>query len=487
MLLLPSLASAAPWKLKKKPPGLTFGGRVFTTVAPDLAMRGPYEDRFQWRSGVDFRVRYKFADDARFNIGAKARYQLRHGDRTEYDLSVDLGETYLHFRKGKFSARIGRFLHSWGRNTLISPLNVLNPLDYTVAFDPGGAAESRIPVLAVRLNLGLYPISLEAIWIPFFQPARVTFYGRDFAVFRPGLLEEMLPSLVPGTGAGLVDDELRRAGDRVVDELVGLDPYARDGVQSYLLPGLPEETIFSSDIGLQFGASASPVDLDIVLLYHLLDQPEVLLHEGIREPLLDGRLPTSAELTQLTNPGSQLVQARYPRSLMAGADLSIAAGGFVFTAEGAFESTRVLYTQRLEPYRSPAVRWAAGLRYNFGTVFAFVAEFGHDIIIRPQEDTFYVRSHELQAAFVGTVRLFRDRLQLTLTASYAIFPQDLYLHPQVVLELDDHVVATFGLQIFEGFRPDIEPTLHSFLSYSGGIVGWLRSNDYAYGTVEYRF
>ena len=133
------------------------------------------------------------------------------------------------------------------------------------------------------------------------------------------------------------------------------------------------------------------------------------------------------------------------------------------------------------------MKWAASLRYNFGTVFAFALEFGHDVIIRPREDTFYVRPHELQTAFVGTVRLFRDRLQLTLSASYAIFPQDLYLHPQVVLELDDHVVAKFGVQIFEGFRPDIEPTIDSFLSYSGGIVGWLRSNDYAYGTVEYRF
>jgi len=460
---------------------------VFTSFAPDLVMRGPYEDRFQWRSGVDFRVKYKFADNARFAIGSKLRYQLRHGDRTEYDVTIDLGETYLHFRKGKFSARIGRFLHAWGRNTLISPINVLNPIDYTVAFDPGGAEEARIPVLAVRLNLGLYPISLEAIWIPLFQPARIPFYGRDFAVFRPGLLEEMLPGMMPGTGSGLVDDELRRVADRLVDELVGMDPYMRDGLQSNMLPGLPNRTIFNSDIGFRFGASASPVDLDVVLLYHLIDQPEVHLHDGIRGPLLDGRLPTSAELTQLSNPGEQIISASYPRSLMVGGDLSIAGGGIVFTAEGAFESTRVLYTRQLEPYRSPAVKWAASLRYNFGTVFAFALEFGHDVIIRPREDTFYVRPHELQTAFVGTVRLFRDRLQLTLSASYAIFPQDLYLHPQVVLELDDHVVAKFGVQIFEGFRPDIEPTIDSFLSYSGGIVGWLRSNDYAYGTVEYRF
>lgn len=475
------------WKLKKRPEGLSYGGRVFTTPAPDLVMKGPYEDRFLWASGIDFRVRYRFADDARFAIGAKFRYEVRFGDRVEADAWFDLGQTYLQFRKGRFSLRAGRFVQKWGRNALLSPLDRLNPIDYTVAFQPGGDLEARIPVLAVRASLNLHPVGIDVFWLPLYQPARLSFYGRDFSVFRPGLLEEMLPGLIPGTGAGLVDDELGRAGDRIVDELTSLDPYARDGLQSYLVPGLPEEAIWNSDLGARVGISGRGVTADVVFLWHLLDQPEIVLHEALREPLLDNRLPDSGELTRLTNPGEKIVEARYRRSIMAGADVAVAVKGFVISAEAAYDSARILYTKRLEPYRSPDVRWAAAVRYNFGTVFAITVEVGHDILLAPRDDTFLVRRHELQTAMLGTVRLFQDRLQISLAASYQVFQRDLYLHPRVVLEVDDHLVATVGVQLFEGFRDDVEPTLDSFVSYEGGIAGWFRANDHAYATIEYRF
>ena len=482
-----SAAAAPPWENFKKPKGLSYGGRVFTAIAPDLDMRGPYEDRFAWRSGVDFRVKYKFADDARFAIGAKLRYQLRSGDRLEYDLSLDLDQTWFQFRRKRFTLRAGFTQLNWGRNALLSPLNALNPIDYTVAFDPEGADEARIPVLALRLNLNLHPVSLEAIWIPLYQPSRVSFYGRDFAVFRPGLLEQMLPTLVPDTGAGLVDDALGAGANRVVDAITGLDPYARDGLQSYLVASRPEETPWNSDLGARVAVSLRGVDFDFVVLWHMLDMAEIRLHPALRGPLLANRLPTTAELTQLTNPDAEIVTSTYRRSLMAGGDVAIPAGGLLFTAEAAFESTRVLYRSDLEPFTSPTVRWAAAVRYNFGTVFAFTAEFGHDIIVRPGDDLFFSRPHDLQAAFVATLRLLRDQLQISLTASYAPFQRDLYVHPRVTLELDDHLAATWGVQLFEGLRPDIEPTLDGLLSYQGGIVGWMRANDYAYATIEYRF
>ena len=475
------------WKKKKKPPGLTYGGRLFATAAPDLVMKGPYEDRFLWSSGLDFRVKYRFADDARFAIGAKLRYQVRVGGDVEADAWMDLGQTFLQFRKGRFSAKVGRFVHRWGRNTLLSPLDRINPIDYTLAFEPGGQAEARIPVLAARLNLNLHPVGIEVLWLPMYQPDRLSYYGRDFAVFRPGLLEQLLPGLVPGTGAGLVDDELRRASERIVDEITGLDPYARDGLQSYLVTDLPQDVIWNSDLGARVGLTGPRVDADVVVLWHLLDQPEIVLHEGIREPLLENRLPDSGELTRLTNPDERLVEARYRRSVMVGADLAVTVKGFSFSGEVAWDSARVLYTRRLEPYLSPDVRWAAAVRYNHGTAFAISVELGHDILLRPREETFLVRQHELLAAMLATLRLFQERLQITLAASYQVFQRDLYLHPQVVIEIDDHWVATVGVQVYEGFAEDVEPTLDSFLSYEGGIVGWFRANDHAYATIDYRF
>ncbi len=137
------------WTQRKRPAGLSYGGKLWTSLAPDLKMAGPYEDRFEWHSGVDFSVKYRFADNARFVVSANLRYVLRSGADTEAALSFDLGETYLQFRKGRFSLRAGRFVHTWGRNTLLSPLNRLAPIDSEMAFAPEGALRARIPTLAL--------------------------------------------------------------------------------------------------------------------------------------------------------------------------------------------------------------------------------------------------------------------------------------------------------------------------------------------------
>lgn len=485
-LLLVSLvvpaAAATP-----KPKGLRYGGRAFLSIAPDLRMEGPYEDRFAFRSGVDFGVKYKFTPDARFAIGAKFRYAIRSGDRVEADFWFNLADTWVQGRKGPLTVRGGMLTMSWGRNLLLSPLNILNPLDYTAGLSSDDPSDGRIPVLAARATLSLPPVSLELVFIPFFQPMRVAFYGRDFAVLRPGLLEQLLPSAIPQIGAGVVDDVLGGVGDRLVDAIVNLDPYQRDGLQSYLVAAPPEELPWNGDVGLRVGLTGRGIDADFYGLWYVLDQPYVQLHPALLAPLLESRMPSSSELTQLTNPGAELASSRYWRGVMAGADVVFAGGGFVVSLEGAFRSRSVRYTTDLQPYLSPALQWSLGVRYNLSTTLALDAEFQHDIILRPEPDTWIHRPHGLQTALGASIRLAGDRLELRLTGSYNILQRDLYVHPRVSLDLGGGFSTAFGLQIFEGFRDDLEPTLDGLRSYAGGIPGWFRGNDYAYATLEYRY
>lgn len=480
-------APAPLWKQYERPRGLSYGGKVWTSLAPDLRMSGPYEDRFEWHSGVDFRVKYRFADGARFVIGSELRYVLRSGDRTEADLFVDLDETYLQLRKGRFSLRVGRFVQAWGRNALLSPLNQLAPLDSQMAFAPEGATRARIPTLAVRANLGLHPVALELIWLPVFQPARVSFYGRDFSVLRPGMLEGMLPGLVPQTGAGLADDLLGDATSVLIDSLQGLDPYARDGLQSYLLFGVPEEYLWNGDIGARIGLTGRGIDADFLVLWHTLDQPELRLHEDLRRPLLGNRLPDSGELTRLTNPGAKPVESVYHRNLMAGADVAIAAGGLVISAEAAYNTRGVYYQRDFGSYLSPHFSYAVAARYLYGTWAAFTLEFSHDILIEPAESSWLREQHDLRLAFLGTLRLFRERFQLTLSGAWDILQRDLYIHPRILVVVDDRLRVAFGASIFQGYREDVEPNLDSFRSYRGGLLGYYRHNDYGYATVELSF
>jgi len=454
-------------------------------------MSGPHEDRFGWYSGLDFRVKYKFAPTARFQIGASFRYDLRHGDTLESDAWVDLGPTYLHFRKGRLTVRVGRMHLVWGRNPLLSPLNVLSPVDAERLLSAADTGEPRIPVTSARVKLELHPLTLEAVYIPFFQPARQSFFGRDFSLLRPGMLEGLLgqmSAMLPSTGMVLLDGVMTRLTDKARNELLGLDPYVRDGLQSYLVADLPEEFPQHGDIGLRLGLSGPGIEADFYGLLYVLDQPAVQLHESLRLPLAEDRGMTLVEMSALLDPETPLATPTYYRAFMAGADLSVALSGFVITGEAAYKSRSVHYTRSLEPLVVPSLEYALALRYAYGTVFGLDVEFGHRILARPDlPELLFEQPHDLRLALMVVLRLLRDRLEVVLGGNWNMLQQDLYLHPKVKVELDDRLSVVFGAQLFFGFQPDVDSTLASLQSYRGGLAGYFRGNDYAYGTLELGF
>ncbi len=475
------------WEKHPTPKGLSFGGRLFTTMSPDLVMKGPYEDRFEWHSGLDFRVQYRFARNARFQIEAKARYDMRFGDRTEADFLVDLGDSYLQFKVGRLTVRTGRMTMKWGQNTLLGVLDQLNPSDYTRALGGAGLDDPKIPVLAVDATLNLSPLAIEAVYIPFFQPQRAVLYGRDFAALRPGLLEEMLPKLAPSTGSGAINQQLESLTTRLRDQLVDADPYARDGVQSYLIADLPEELPWHGDLGARVGYTGRGFDVNGYVFWHIVDRPKVFLHDALRVPLLQNRTPNQNELTRLMNPDTELVRTEYKRSVMGGMDVALALGDFVISAEAAAFEKTIHYRRTLEPYESPMVRYAVELRYSVGSTFTLTAGAGHDIIVRPTTDTLMESQHHVAVTVVGIVRLFRERVQVLASASWSPDWGDVYIHPRLTIEIQDGVQAILGVQLFQSYRPDATNSLAGFLAYSGGPIGYFRANDYAYGMLQMSF
>jgi hypothetical protein len=301
------------------------------------------------------------------------------------------------------------------------------------------------------------------------------------------MVEGLLPSLVPSTGAGLADDALGSATDLLISSLKGLDPYARDGVQSAMLFGLPEEYLWNGDIGGRIGFAGRGVDFDLLVLWHTLDSPQIVLSDDLLGPLLANRLPDSGELTRLTNPGATPVESIYHRNLMAGADVAVAAGGVVISAEAAY-NTRGLYTRRdLSTGLSPHVNYAVALRYLYGTWATFMVEFSHDILLRPEGELFLRGRHQLRVAFAGAVKLFAERFEIRLSALWDIMERDFTIHPRLGVVITDRLAVAFGASIFEGARDDVSPSLDSIRSYQGGLIGYYRQNDYGYATVELSF
>ena len=475
------------WDVKQRPRGLTYGGTGFVRTAPDLIMKGPYEDRFELRVGLDAAVKYRFAKQARFVLSGRFRYDLRVGQDVEADVRLDLGESYLQARFGKLDLRVGNVLITWGRNALLSPLNVLNPVDMAEALSGGDPTSARRPVPGVRATLNLYPVAIEAVWLPFFSPSDLPFVGRDFALLRPGLIEELAPGLVPQTSSGLVNDELGRLADRLLEDFAELDPYTRDGLQTALAPAPPEEFPRNGDVGLRAGLTGRGVDASLMALWYVLDQPQIRLHEDLRAILLRGTAPTTGELTRLTNPDAELVSSTWHRSLMVGGDVSAALGSVVLSGEAAIQSRSVVYTRELDSYTSPRLQSSVGLRYTEGSHFALDVELQYDYLLAWRDESFWSRRHELQLAALVTGRLFDERLHLLAAASWSILRHDLYLHPRVTVEISDRFRAHLGLQLFFGLGADVEPDLDELLAYDGGLFGYFRGNDQFYATAEFSF
>jgi len=464
---------------------------VFTSLAPDLHMAGEFEDRFSWTSGLDFRVKYKFAPTARFQVSAKFRYQLRSGDTVESDYWFGLGDTYLALRKGRFSLRVGRMVLRWGRNPLLSPLSMLSPVDSQQLLAGAGLEDPRIPVTAARLKLALHPVALELVYIPFFQPARTSFFGRDFSVLRPGMLPSLLThfaAMVPSTGDVLLDSTMSRLGEKLSGALLTLDPYSRDGLQSYLVMDLPEEFPWHGDLGARVGLSGPGIEADFFALTYLLDSPSIELNPSLRLPLAEGRQLSLSELNDLLDPGAALATPVYHRGFMAGADVSLAKGGFVVTGEMAWKARTQHYTAALEPLVVPSVEYALAVRYSYGTIFGVDLEFAHRILVADDLPALlFEQEHDLQLALMMVARLFRDRVEVVLGANWNMLQQDLYLHPRVSVDVDDRLSVVFGAQLFFGFQPDLSGDLASIQTYRGGLAGYFRGNDYAYGNLEVRY
>jgi hypothetical protein len=175
------------------------------------------------------------------------------------------------------------------------------------------------------------------------------------------------------------------------------------------------------------------------------------------------------------------------RALTGGVDFAVAHAGFVVSGEAAVHSTAVRYDKRLEPYRTPLLQYALAVRYTVGSTFAVDVEFAHDIQLRPQPDAWIQGPHELRLAAIARLSVLRERLDILASASWNLLRRELYLHPRLTVEVDEHVTASFGAQIFTGFRPDVGASLDSFLAYDGGMIGYFRRNDMVYATVDFAY
>lgn len=115
-------------------------------------------------------------------VGFSAKADFFH-DAVSGKADLEIREAYLDVGGGKFGARLGRQIVTWGTGDLLF-INDVFPKDWTALFTGRPLEYLKVGSDALKVNGQLGAVSLEAIAVPFFQPDRLPSAERFF-LFDP--------------------------------------------------------------------------------------------------------------------------------------------------------------------------------------------------------------------------------------------------------------------------------------------------------------
>jgi hypothetical protein len=153
-------AKAAP-----KPLPIKLTAKITNRFNWDTKKDNIYEDTSQTTMEINAQMKYLPNPNVQVVVGEwTADKKVR-----PYNIYVNLAYEHINFRLGNQIVR-------WGKADEISPLDVVNPEDLSLGFTRT-RSDRKIPVPMANLEFLSDAISLQGIYIPFFQKSIFHYYG----------------------------------------------------------------------------------------------------------------------------------------------------------------------------------------------------------------------------------------------------------------------------------------------------------------------
>ncbi len=322
-------------------------------------------------------------------------------ERLEYE-KIILREAYAAAEFGQFEIKAGQMILNWGRTDEINPVDVVNPEDlsefYTIE-----KMERKIPVMLFDGILYLGDFALQAVWIPFFEPA-------------------VIPSRGPWAQNTLL--EFRQAAP---DLYAGLDFSDRDGAG--------RRDINNSETAVRLTGILGSFDFGLVYFYGYNDQPAIKI-----------------DITDAGNP-ADIIYKKYSGY---GFDFAYSIGGYGFRGEF-FYRDRILYTYEKTPpplmsydnYESPDFQGIIGIDKTYGENIYVNIQVMYTRILDYKDD---MLMHEDMIMGMGTVedKFLRETLTVALDFYYGFREKDWMLGPRIEYALTDNLKAKLSGFIVDG-------------------------------------
>ena len=308
-------------------------------------------------------------------------------DGLNENLELNLRQAYFDIYFDDFDLRVGKQQVIWGKADGVFISDIISPRDISEFILPE-FDEIRIGVNAVKLDYYIGNSTLEAVWIPIFQP---TITPDESSIWFPNMPEFPMP-----VANAEVDDNLE-----------------------------------NSEIALKYSYLSSAIDFELMTAYMWDDNPTMPIYQ---QP--DSTLQIQPEHHRLP-----LVGASFGKSIL----------GAVIRGEGAYYFDKHFSVEDFSVNgikERDYVHYLVGYDHNwFGVNVSF--QFIQEYILDYGEN---FRNDEFQSTttFLASKTFLRETLQFDIFGYYGINNDDMLLRPKISYDFTDGFNVLFGANIFIG-------------------------------------
>ena len=474
MLTLVALSLAA---LAENPPevGLTIEPLVAidATDSPDSA------DSLESWLWIRAKAKQR-TDHGTWFFAVNGEHNLRMGEDTEAIWQLDVGETGWSGKTGPVHLRIGNLVERWGKLDLTPIIDVLNPRDLRAG--PLATVESmHVAVPMAVVQAGSPKVRAEFSFSPFPQGDRMDMVGSDWSLVKPGMLENFVSDAAGWSGgsAALLSGTIEQLGLALED----LQPSTMRALSTALgASERPEDSGLNGNLGARLELEGSGVDMAFVGANIRSAIPQTSLSPALRTMLQNETLPELTDFDALM--ASPPINTEWPRTWMAGAELSTVLGPLGVRAEAGWWSDKVVQQRWLSADTSPAVSVGGGLDWAHGSAVFISFEGRWSRLLDAPSTMFLTARDTIDLGATGRFTFAADTIQLLAAGLYSPTFDEWMLRPELSYRLSDPISIGIGGVWIQGNEAP-PSTLLEALRYTGGPMSMMSDNDVVFATLRW--
>jgi len=466
----------------------SFSGEALSRSTMDLEADDEWEDFFTNRDLVYGKGLFRFSDRFSVTLSGIGEYLLRlnsKGYENGAEYSVGLEEFYADLHFGKFDLRLGQQIVTWGRMDVFAPTDTINSVDYTKMIDTE-LGHYKIPNLMAKADYYWTNFNAEAIFIPFFRPARLDFIGGDWTPLGNHVPVDLVTD-------SLNDSYLGRDFLNYLNQhYPGWDGALEDALSSERLnalgPTTPADDLQHWELAVKGTLNYGPVSSSASYFYAWSDLPILTFSPAARDlfqALLNEETPPELIGKVLELDPTDIYESAYRRINQFGLDFEANLGPSVLKAEGTYVPAQATYNDQLEVVERPMLTYTASADYVLPFDINFALFFLQAYTPHWTKDLLMARSYSFLGSYMEG-KFLEDKLEFYLQMLYDttywsadgwrqgdIFNQDFQFSGKVSYEVLTDFYVGLGTILFGG--PEDQ------------LIGILRSRSFGFLDLEYKF